>query len=150
MVRIWDAESGEKLRELADPLLSVRRTASLLVSKVAFSANSRLLAAGCSSSGKRGDLLLWDTESWQLRQKVAADDGGVRCLAFSADGMLLATSGTVRQVRLWDPTTGSIRHILKGFQDFVRGLAFSPNGRTLACAYGKGVLIVDVKEAPAT
>jgi WD40 repeat protein len=64
------------------------------------------------------------------------DPGGfVASLAFSADGMVLATGGAAGVIRLWDPLTGDeVRLSLRGHTDAVEEVAFAHVGRLLATA----------------
>jgi DNA-binding beta-propeller fold protein YncE len=57
---------------------------------------------------------------------------GVRAVAFSSDGRLLATGGDDKTVRLWDPATGEHLRALTGHTGMLWGVAFSPDGRLLA------------------
>ena len=58
--------------------------------------------------------------------------GGVKCVAFSPDGRLLASGGADKTVRLWDPATGEHRRTLTRHADWVGAVGFSPDGRLLA------------------
>ena len=59
-------------------------------------------------------------------------DEGVRCVAFSPDGGLLAANGDDETVELWNPETGERLHTLTGHSSWVHTVAFSPDGRLLA------------------
>jgi WD40 repeat protein len=102
---------------------------------IAFSSDSRIIAAGDSSG-----LHAWNTDGWgQYLSNPNA--GNIACLGFSPDGKTVAgaVGGTVK---LWDITTGDeIRTIPAG--NIVGAVAFSPDGRTLASGGSNGGL--DVK-----
>jgi serine/threonine protein kinase len=57
---------------------------------------------------------------------------GVRCVALSPDGGLLAANGDDDTVELWDPRTGERLGTLTGHSSWVHTVAFSPDGRLLA------------------
>ena len=91
------------------------------------------------ASGRRTDhkIILWDVESGQKKQEIAASKDIIRCLAFAPDGRTLASGGNDTFVRLWDPATGKElmrKTPLDSHTAAVTALAFSPDGVTLASA----------------
>ncbi len=66
--------------------------------------------------------------------------GGVLGLAFSPDGLTLASVGRDRTVRLWDPFTAQELLTLRGHEAPVRGVAFSRDGTILATGSDDGAI----------
>src|SRR5437868_2906343 len=58
--------------------------------------------------------------------------GQVHCLAFSPDGMLLASGHGGGTLMLWSVATGKEVAMLAGHTGQVNSLAFSPDGKVLA------------------
>ena len=58
----------------------------------------------------------------------------VQALAYSPDGLTLASAGDDRTVRAWRLDRGTVRTTLEGHTDAVLTLAFSPDGKILASA----------------
>jgi WD40 repeat protein len=69
---------------------------------------------------------------------------GVREIAFSPDGKILASGGREPTVFLWDGTTGKLHGTLEGegFSGCVLSVAFAPDGRSLAATDGLGTFVV--------
>ncbi|WP_404199313.1 nSTAND1 domain-containing NTPase [Streptomyces tauricus] len=72
-----------------------------------------------------------------LRYRLTGHKGGVTTMAFSPDGLTLASGGYEdNELLLWDPSTGRLRRALPGHPDGTTAVAFSPDGRTLASSGG--------------
>jgi WD40 repeat protein len=128
-VRIYDARSGQALRQLdiAPPEAAV----------LALSPDGTLLACG----DRDGTVRLVATASGKaLRQCRQA---ALMALAFSPDGRILAAAGT-GPIHLWEVATGRELPGLRRHEDLGQTtcVAFSPDGRTLASAGYDGMVRV--------
>ena len=129
-IRIWNVPAGDQHVELEHP-----RT----LQSFAWSPAAAVIATGCLD----GVVRLWDAGSGELIVALEGHapltesfivDGGVRHLAFSPRGDLLASAGGDHSVILWDVAGRRLRSRLTGHQAEVERVAFSPDGRLLASA----------------
>lgn len=88
------------------------------------------------------NVLRWSLETNLLEKSsaVSSHGGGIKDLAYSPDGALLASCGSDRLIKLWNPRSGNLVADLSSHLDAVQSLAFSPDGRTLFSADFGGVL----------
>ncbi|KAJ5503990.1 hypothetical protein N7463_006864 [Penicillium fimorum] len=72
-------------------------------------------------------------DSWSTTlQTLEGHSHSVRSVAFSPDGLTLASGSRDNTIKLWDTATGTQRQTLEGHSDWVITVAFSPDGLTLA------------------
>jgi WD40 repeat protein len=125
------------------------------VSRLAFSPDGKVLAAGIYSS-QRG-LVLFDTVtgvSWPVppRDHVSycSADFAFHQFAFHPAGRLLATIALDRTVTFWETATGKKQHVLTGDVERLACIAFSPDGCTCAAGGDNGqVMVWDVESGQA-
>jgi WD40 repeat protein len=156
--KLWDAGSGKLLRELhGHEEMTPNHFRSMLFT-CAFSPDGKHLA----TADKVGHIVVWEVGTgkqvatveapvmytWDPRQRIHSI-GGVRSLAFSPDGKLLAAGGIGKignidhlggkaRVEVFDWRAGKRTHEYPGdkFNGLVERLAFHPDGKWLAAAGG--------------
>jgi WD40 repeat protein len=111
---------------------------------LAYSPDGKLLAL----AGYR-DVRLIDASSKQQLAVLNGHAGGVRAVAFSRDGRLLAAAGGLParsgEVLIWNVADRKLLHTLRGHSDCIYGVVFSPDGQTVATAsYDKLVKLWDL------
>jgi WD40 repeat protein/tetratricopeptide (TPR) repeat protein len=148
--KLWDVSTGRERAAF---------TTSNRVYALSFSPDGGLLAAG---SGRfqavgnvqtggvthaallpiEGEVKLWDVAAGKERVTLGRHSAGVRALAFSPDGRLLATASLDSIIKLWDLAAGRELHSLPDYTSAVHALAFSPDGKSLASASRDGIVTV--------
>lgn len=132
-VTIWDLSNGREVRSFADEEVSAVR--------LAFHPSGRIIAAGGGSRKKIG---VWEA-SGVLVFKLAGHANGVAGIAFSPDGLKLASSGADNTVRVWDLNQNG--RMVKVFEDLQStSVAFSNDSRFLYSFGGEKIRIWKVSD----
>lgn len=127
-VRVYDAETGKKTKELTGHKLPVTAGVFLSPTTLATASGDRLVK-------------VWDVGTGTAKDLAGH---GLAVLAVAADpaGKLLVSGGADKTVRGWNPADGKERWKWEG-RSIVCGLAVSADGKRVAigCADGKLVLL---------
>lgn len=110
------------------------------IKQMAFSADSKLLAAGGA---------IWEARTGKQVANLVADElnyTGGRFEIFSPDGKTVAMSGDHGPVSLWD-SQGQQKATIKPAVDDVESLAFSPDSKSLAISTKDDIEIYDLSAA---
>ncbi len=130
---LWDAAKGNKVRVLEGAL-----------------ANKDFVIAGISNDGRTIAVLdggwhsaarfvVWNTATGKRVDRPASHDGTVTCIAYAADGKLLASGSMDRTVRLWDAATGKHLRVVSIHEKAITAVAISPDGKLVASSSQAGL-----------
>ncbi len=127
-VKVWDATTGHEqltLSENGEAFCTAFRPPKDL-----------WLVTG----NRNGALNIWDTTTRTLIRELGSHKAGIRSLAFSGDGRLMASGSEDQTVKIWDITNGALAHDLSGHSHLVSTVAFSPNSQHLASGSWDGTV----------
>ncbi len=140
-VVLWDPMSGVEVRTLVgkgtDPMRSV-----------AFSPDGRTIGLG-EPAYKVQDVILLDVETGAVQTRLTGHRLGVHAVAFSPDGLILATAGVDHCIKLWDLATSKELVTLRENVGWVKSIAFSPDGARIAfCGSDELIRFWDLRDRP--
>lgn len=141
-VRLWDLTMNRQITELPGRSDAPENGRGLAYS-LAFSPDGQKLAA---CSGDRA-VRVWGLTTKKRLFDLTGHALRAACVAFSADGKLVATGDWRGYVRIWDAHTGDGPQTLKRERPemaVVAGLAFNPNPKShqLAAVHYKGTVAI--------
>jgi len=116
-----------------------------VVRALAFSKDGKRLAAAGGRPGRKGEVLIWDTEAKTVIARISGHQDAIYAVAFSPDGRQLATASYDKLIMLWDALTGTEIRTLKDHIDAVYSLAFTPGGRLVSGSADRTIKIWDPK-----
>ena len=117
-VHLWDAETGDELRQLDG--------SSGRVWGLAYTPDGRhVFSAGGATA------ILWDAQAGREVRRFPGSREPIMTAAVFPDGLRAVTGGMDRVVRLWDLETGQEIHRFLGHPREVTWAALSPDGRLL-------------------
>jgi WD40 repeat protein len=136
---LWDVSDPTNPQRIGSPING--HTQGLLIA--VFSPDGTLLASAADAPSRTTEnpILLWDVSDLAAPDPMGSligHSGDIKTLAFSPDGMLLASGAQDRSIILWDMNRESetfrqaVGEPFTGHTGTVRTVAFSPDGRTLA------------------
>jgi WD40 repeat protein/serine/threonine protein kinase/tetratricopeptide (TPR) repeat protein len=133
-IRLWDLKTDQEI--------SVLRGHTGQICGLAFAPDGKSLAS-CGAPANDGTAKLWDLGTGSARVTIKGISS-IADVAFSPDGMTLATGGQEMTLQLWDAKTGrpkaALQQDMMGHHVWVFSLAFSPDGKTLAAGGSYGSL----------
>jgi RNA polymerase sigma factor (sigma-70 family) len=124
-VRVWDAETGKELRQIAAGEQPTLRS-------VSFSPDGKLLATTDASNTVR----LWEAATGKGAGNLIAGQRGVVSAAWSKDGKSLVAGSEDGTVYVCDVAGAKEVLRVRGHDAQALGVAFAPDGKTFVACYG--------------
>jgi WD40 repeat protein len=123
---VWDLATGEQVQSL---------------DRGAAHATFSMRGTWVASGGYNAPIELWDIETGEVLKTLEGHTDRVFGLAFSPDGVLLASGSGMGPsdvsdytLKIWDVDSGRELHALQGHSGDIHAVAFSPDGTLVASA----------------
>ncbi len=116
-IRYWDISTRQQVKTLDRFMNSV--------SGLVFTPDSKTIVGGVDNS-----VHIWNAQTGKHKM-LLTEDKGLRCIAMSPDGMIIATGSEDTTIRLWDINTGQLTRTLKGHNHRIHSVIFTSNGQIL-------------------
>ncbi|KAH8801229.1 quinon protein alcohol dehydrogenase-like superfamily [Flagelloscypha sp. PMI_526] len=129
-VRIWDAVTGKRFRQLDGH--------GDAVSSVAFSPNGKYIVSGSKDATVR----IWNAVSGKQVWKLCGHAHAVNSISLSRDGERVISGSDDSSVRIWDVESGTQVRQLNGHGDAVNSAVFSPDGELVVSGSSDNSMLV--------
>ncbi|MCU0870949.1 MAG: protein kinase [Pirellulaceae bacterium] len=123
--RVWDAQTGQVLRQLGAGLDQPQQEHGGRVNRAAFSPNGQMVLTASDD----GTAKLWSTADWSLLRTLTGHTGPVLHAVFSHDSRRVLTASRDKTARIWDAASGKSLAVLAGHEWAVLQAAFSADGQ---------------------
>jgi WD40 repeat protein len=133
-LKVWEVGSSGRgianLQASADPLVSV-----------SVASDGRSIITG-SNANPRSTMMLWDIDTGAVIGYLEGHNDQINDVAYSPDGMTIATASDDFDIILWDAEDFEIQQRLAGHNAGVYTLAYSSDGSLLASGGDDGYIFV--------
>jgi WD40 repeat protein/serine/threonine protein kinase len=130
-VRIWNASTGRKIKELHGP--------TELARSLAWSPDGKRLA----TSSRDNTVLVWDPEASEVVLTLTGHSGIVRKVAWSRDGTKLASVSPDKMLKIWDAATGA-EVLTVPLGEPLHSVSWHPDGTRLAVCAELSTVVLDL------
>ncbi len=122
------------------------RVTGNVIQTVTFSSDSKLALSGsCATLVEdqctKGELVLWDVETYAEVTRFVGHTDWVNSAVFSPDGSKILSGSSDNTLILWDVQTGEIIRRFEGHTGAVNGVIYSLDGQTAISGSDDGTLI---------
>lgn len=138
-VALWDRDTGTKVRTFRE-LYRGEFTPS--ITSIALSPDGRMLALTWVGHFEGGAIDVYEVASGQPLASFGGHRSFIWSLAFSPDGVALASGGNDGVVLVREVLTGTERHRFIGQRGQIFEIAYAPDGRTLASRGSGGTALI--------
>nr|XP_022904182.1 periodic tryptophan protein 2 homolog [Onthophagus taurus] len=113
-----------------------------IITSICLNKTADWIAIGC---GGYGQLLVWEWQSETYVMKQQGHTNNMNCVAYSTDGLILATGGEDGKIKLWNVHSGYCFVTFTEHTNAISGLAFSGNKKfVVSCSLDGTVRCFDV------
>jgi WD40 repeat protein len=110
-----------------------------LVRAVAFAPDSKTIAGPRFDYQQSHQIILWDTQNGNIKQRLIGHNARVDAVAFSPNGKLLASGSADKTVKIWNAETGKLEKTVQTSRS-VELVSFSPDSTIIRSADPAGTV----------
>ena len=151
--KVWDAQTGKEVLTFRGHVLPsvplLPEPPRVPVTCLAYSPDGKFIASASlfpnltdpfNAREAFGVVKIWDAATGRVKLTYDKQIGLVYCLAYSPDGIRIASShiNDKKIVAVWDTRTGKEIHLFRDNPSHVHGLRYSPDGRLLVAGCTDG------------